>query len=251
MMSNKISIYKVKTYNISDKFPDNLKHLLPRMLEIYSSLFIGSDDFNLERLLKCRGENVVLGLFYGKNMELAGFAIAGIQKTFIGKTKHAIFSAGMYSDLKYNVGQNLAQFALYQSLKYKLFHPSQKLAYLAEALTPAPYSLSSRILPECYPHPTLKTPPYVAQIIKKINQQRNFIAKQGSDFVVNFAFKLITRNYSKLIQSSKAIKCEYYKYYLTINPDFKSGNALLIYMPLSLKNILFGFKNYMKMSLLK
>lgn len=250
-MKRKLSIHKVITHIIGDKLPDSLLHELPRMEEIYLNLFDRGEPLDINNLLKHRGDSISLGLFYGKNNELAGFAVAGIQPVTIDKNTYAIVSAGIYSDLKYNIGLKLANFALMMSLKYKIAHPTHRLGYLAEALTPASYSLAAKILPECYPHPVLKTPENVSSIIKAVSANRNFIKDRDSEFIVSFSPSIITKNPMNLFLSSKLANCKYYQYYLSLNPDFQSGNALLTYMPLTLRNIFIGLKNYFKLGIKK
>jgi hypothetical protein len=240
----KLAIKKVATHIIKDKLPDSLQHEIPRMQEIYENLFDRDGPIDINKLLKHRGDSISLALFYGKDNKLAGFAIAGVQTVNINRNTHAIFSAGVYSDLKYNIRKKLAKFALMKSLKYKLRHPTHRLGYLAETLTPASYSFSAKLLPECYPHPLLKTPGYISSIIKAISIERNFIKEDDSKFIVSFFPKIVTKNPQRLFTSSKLMNCKYYHYYLSLNPFFQDGNALLTYMPLTLKNILLGLKNY-------
>lgn len=250
-MKRKLPIHRVITYHVGEKLPDCLAHELPRMQEIYQNLFDRGEPFDFNQLLKHRGKAISLGLFYGKNRELAAYAIAGVQLIRIDNKTYAIISAGIYSDLKYNIGQNLAKFALMKSIKYKLAHPSHRLGYLAEALNPASYSLAANILPQCYPHPFLKTPKNVFAIIKAVSGERNFIRDKESEFIVRFSPNIRTKNPGSLLLSPKGAQCHFYHYYLTLNPEFESGLALLTYMPLTLKNIFLGIKNYILRGLIK
>jgi hypothetical protein len=237
-MKKKITVAYMKTFSIGKIFPPSVSAYLPKMSVIYHSLFDVEKDYDLNNLLKFRGDNIKLGLFFDNKNTLCGFAIAGIQTVCIEKKTHAIFSAGAYSDLNYNVSRFVVKFALAQSIKYKLKNPSHQLAYLQEALSPAPFSLSSKVLPECYPSPHKATPILVRSIIDEIKKIRGYIMCESSGWVVRFPIKRKLKDYQRLLSSNKRLECRYYQHYFDLNPNFIDGDALLVYMPLSIKNIL-------------
>lgn len=233
----------MKTYQIGTSFPDYLIPYLPRIKEIYHDLFERDDTFEINYLLQCRGDKITLGLFFDRHHYLCGFTIAGIQTVIVEDETHALFSAGAYSDLNYKTGKWVVKFALKESIKYKLKHPHHRLAYLEEALSPAPYSLSLRVVPECYPNPNKPAPKKITSIIEAIKSKREYIMSDDSPWVVKFPIKLKLKDYQRLLSAAKRNKCEYYQYYFTLNPHFMDGHALLVYMPLTLKNIFLGIKN--------
>lgn len=236
-MKTKPCVSYIKTFSIGGVFPPYLTKFLPRMTAIYHGLFDVDHDYDLNNLLKYRGDKIKLGLFFDKDNILCGFAIAGIQTVSIEDETHALFSAGAYSDLHYSVGKAVIKFALMQSIQYKLLNPGHKLAYLEEALSPAPFSLSSRALPECYPTPYKVTPKKVRTIIDAIKSKRGYILSETSEWVVRFPLKRKLKNYQRILDSKKMQECEYYQHYYQLNPHFMHGDALLVYMPLSFKNI--------------
>ncbi len=231
-------ITSIKTFSIGTSFPSFLSSYLPEMRKIYHELFEVSEDYDLNNLLQHRGEHIKLGLFFDIQNRIRGFAIAGIQKVHLGDETHALFSAGAYSDLNISAGSAVVKFALTQSIKYKLKNPSHKLAYLEEALSPAPYSLSSRALPECYPSPIKKTPSNIQEIIQCVYSKRGYMVSDANEWVVRFPIKRKIKNYQKILNSKKFDDCKYFKYYMKMNPDFINGDALLVFIPLSFKNIL-------------
>lgn len=243
MRRKKLPVARIRTYALGKQFPSHLMPYLPRMREIYHQLFDVESDYDLNNLLKYRGEEIRLGMFFDKNNQLCGFAISGIHTVTVHGQTHALFSAGAYADLNYNAASSVVKFALTQSIRYKLKHPYHKLAYLEEALTPAPYSLSSRILPECYPSPDKKAPPVINEIIQAIKQKRGYIFTDASEWVVRFSGKRRLKDYQRILNSKLRTTCRYYQHYFELNPNFINGDALLVYMPLSFKHILLALGN--------
>lgn len=242
----KKSVAYIKTFKIGTRFPDHLLHYLPRIKQIYHDLFERDETFDISYLLQCRGDNISLGLFFDNEHMLCGFTIAGIQTIHIEGETHALFSAGAYSDLNYKTGNWVVKFALQQSIRYKLKHPYHKLAYLEEALSPAAYSLSSRILPECYPNPNKPSPKKITAIIDAIKTKRDYIMTDHSPWVVKFPIKLKLKDYQRILNAAKRKNCQYYQHYFALNPHFMEGHALLVYMPLTLKNIMLAMKNNLR-----
>lgn len=242
-MTYKKRIHRIETHHINDSLTMHLKKHEERIKEIYCQLFDVPNNYDINNLLKYRGEHTAIGLFFDKEDRLCGFAIAGIQKVRIDGKTHAIFSAGAYSDLEYSTGPEVARFALAQSFRYKLKHPTHKLAYLSEVLTPAAYSSLTRLLPVCYPHPHLKTPNYVESIIEAIKGYRPYLPIPNERFIVKFPLKRQIKNPDRLLHSTLRDKCGFYQYYLLYNTHFDEGAAVLTYVPLNLRNLVWGVIN--------
>jgi hypothetical protein len=239
-MTKSKAIKRTEVYTANGTFPEPVYRHLPRMREIYHSLFDVDSHYDLSNLLKFRGEQVLIGLFFGANNDLGGFAISGVQPVGVESKKYAIFSAGVYSDLSYKLGYRLTWFAFKQAIQYKCKHPLHIQGYLQEALSPAPYRWSLLNTPECYPNPDKKTPDYIQSVIKEVAKERCYIRCDDTQFVVQFKTKRKLKHVAKLLNSKKMHLCKYFKHYVQLNPHFVQGDALLVYMPLTLKNIFLG-----------
>ena len=239
-MKAKKSIHRGEVHRIENELPEHLKHYLPKISKIYLSLFDEEDDYDIESLLNNRGEHTTLGLFFSNQNKLVAFAISGIQTIKINSKTHAVFCAGAYSNLQYKFGNKLFLYALIQSIKYKLKFPRHKLGYLQESTSPAPYSLSSKNTNECYPSIHKPTPDYVHTIIELIKQKRNITWPTNNAYVIKHPKRRSLKNAERILSSKKIKSCKYAQHYLKLNPSFSQGDALLVYIPLSLKNILFG-----------
>ena len=242
-MSQKKHIERGETHCVNSCIPEHLNHHIPRMREIYFSLFSVAEDYDINQLLKNRGADAILRLFFDKHNILGGFAIVGIQHIKSDDKTYAVFSAGIYSDLDYNIGKHLPRFAFKLSLKYKLKHPTHKLAYLGEVLSPAGYSLSARTFSKCYPHPFHKTPEYLDKVIAAIKVYRQYNTIPGKKFIATFPIKRKIKNPERLYHSKLMQECIFYRHYFKLNTHFDEGAALIMYIPLNLDNLFWGIFN--------
>jgi hypothetical protein len=250
-MLQKKNIDRVETHGIDSHIPKHLSHHLPRMREIYLSSFSAPEDDDISYLFKDRGDGTTLTLFFDKNNILGGFAISGIQQVNVDNRIYAVFSAGVYFDLNYRTGQSIARSTLKQSLKYKLKHPTHKLVFLGQMLSPAGYSLSARTFPTFYPHPFRKTPADTYKVLEAIIAFRQYTMVPGQKFIAKppVACKIVKPE--RLYHSNLMNECVFYRHYFQLNPHFNEGAGLLIFIPLNLNNLFWGMFNIGKSQIKK
>ncbi|MEM7156246.1 MAG: hypothetical protein AAF799_25560 [Myxococcota bacterium] len=130
--------------------PDRRLFLRGELFRIFSAYYEGFGIEAFESFFLDR-QDVVLGLFYGADRQLAGFCSMRRSVVGAGGHRYGALSAGVYIDTRYRGGRVAAAFGLREAMRIKLRHPSVRLGYLGLAHTPAPYRLFCRTMPRVYP----------------------------------------------------------------------------------------------------
>lgn len=226
----------VETIIFSDTIPERIQSLLPELKKIYSYAFEAPQETNWVRLYLMRGEKTTLTIF-SKDKNIIGFSCAGIQHYKVNNKNHAIFNAGVYTQPGKGLGNRIVLHGLMQAVEYKLIHPSQDLAYITDAATPASYALLLSNAHKCYPHPELDMPGYINELLKAYIKKNKLIVVDKENLIIKYPYHRSKHNPEKS-QYSKSLKDnKYYQYYLLKNPSFINGETALLYIPLNFENI--------------
>ncbi|MFV8750911.1 hypothetical protein ACNOYE_10215 [Nannocystaceae bacterium ST9] len=152
-----------------------------------------------------------------------------------------MFSAGVFCDLAYRGGRAAARFGLLEALRFKLRHPCRALAYLGLAVTPAPYVLHARVMRRFHPRRDVATPRLVEAWMRAAVEARGFeFVRPG---VV--AVRLRARDPARLGQAFTDDDPDA-AYYLERNPSWADHEALVVWVPLDLVNVLASLPRAMR-----
>lgn len=192
------------------------------------------DEF--ERLIiqtKKPGELVVL---YGVKKDIAGFCRIFLQKITVGTKELTVYTATAYLNHKYNAYPTTASVGLSQGIKYKLEHPEEEIIYIGLANSPAAYEFFYQLMASIYPKPAQPVPNQILKVINLLKKKENWLSTGMHPMVVNSPIIPIRSYHSNNLDEQSELN----DFYLSVNPDYKQGNSLLVYIPLNLANINFG-----------
>lgn len=107
------------------------------------------------------------------------------------------------------------------------------LAYLAIAVTPAPYVLHTRVMRRVYPRRDVETPACVHERMHAAARARGFeIVRPG---VVDIPLR--SRDHAWFERSSLRDNPDA-TFYVRLNPDWRAARGLLVWVPLDLPNVI-------------
>jgi hypothetical protein len=203
-----------------------------RLFEICDRTIAGYDRESLQSFY-LSPPGTVLGLCRGPRGELAGVVSAQILELEVGGVRGAVFSAAVFFDLAYRGGAAAARFGLLEALRFKLRHPRTPLAYMPIALSPAPYVLHTRTMSRVYPRRGVETPASVQAWMSAAARLRGF--KSVRPGLVEAPVR--TRDATWLERSSLSDDPDA-AFFAEMNPGWKDGHGLLLWVPLDLPNVL-------------
>ncbi|WP_428266811.1 hypothetical protein [Haliangium sp.] len=194
-----------------------------------------------------------VGLFYGEDGALAGFFNVAIRKMAINGRTHGVFSAGVLIRPEYRGSSDaFALFGLTEALWRKLRSPLLPLAYLSLACSPAPYHRFWLIMPRMWPAPGVETPPYLDEAIRSIIKGRNLDAVEGDPWRV--ATFLRPHDPGRIQRWTQRVRNQVgLRFYESRNPtwhDPERPTALLVWIPLELRDILGAMHRVVRLRLL-
>jgi hypothetical protein len=177
--------------------------------------------------------DMVVGLLRARTGEIVGFVGARITTVEHEGRRCAVFSAGVFCDLDHRGGLAAARFGLLEALRFKLRNLGRPLAYMALLFTPAPYVLHARVMRHVYPRRGVETPAIVEAWMHAAATAR------GLDHVRPgiIALSVHAREPSKLARSSQLDGPDA-RFYVERNPNWTRGEAMLVWVPLGLANVL-------------
>ncbi|MBI5607287.1 MAG: hypothetical protein HY902_00235 [Deltaproteobacteria bacterium] len=205
--------------------------LSAQLYEVYCDSVAGLDRqaFDAEVLAS---DDTRLALFYAANGTLAGFAYRRFDHVEHAGRRHAVICAGVYFRRGHKGGAAGGRFGLGESLRFKLRHPRTPLAYMTRSASPAVYRLLAGTMPRIYPHPHVATPPDVDATFRAVHARRGYQPVADSPWVVRSIAVPTQPGRLNHLRGDPLVE-----YYLGENPHFAQGNALLVWIPLDLRNV--------------
>ncbi|WP_373138085.1 hypothetical protein [Mycobacterium marinum] len=181
------------------------------------------------------GDEVRLGLFYNANDELAGFVFVGIDRIELGASTQAVFYAGVFFRPGHHGGALATRFLLRQALRFKLRQPRTPLAYCPRSSSPAAYLMAPSTFPRAYPNRRYPTPVHIQELARTFSARRGYVAVGENPWVVRSAATPVEASRMSRLMHDPDVQ-----FYLTLNPRFAQGEALVTCVPLDLANIAGG-----------
>ena len=219
--------------------PERRELLVGQLHDIYRSTSEGlnREDFQAEVLPR---EDTRLGLFYADGAALVGFSYATLYPFIHEGRPHAIFSAGVFFHPDFRGGATAARFGLTEALRFKLSSPGTTLAYLSRVCSPAPYLLFARTMDRFYPSRRQETTPAIEALVRAAARARGLTHVEDNLWVVHCSMGIPRRTTPRRAEEHNREQELDRQFYLRHNPGFAAGPALLVYMPLDLRNLMSG-----------
>lgn len=194
---------------------------------------------DFEQIILRSEEDGELIVQYGLNQDLAGFSRIFRQEVAVEKKHVTTYSALIYLNPQYRACPTVANTGLSEAIKYKLAHPQEELIYVAFADNPLTYEFIYQLSDSIYPKPSQRVPDQIITVINALKKQNGWISTNNHPMVVN-SILVPVRNQTMDLHENES---ELNEFYLSANPDYIQGNALLVYMPLHLANISYGLNH--------
>ncbi len=211
------------------------RQLSARLLEIYSESMTGltaetfyDDVFG--------SEETRIVLFRGEHDELAGFAFTRIDRVEVDGEVCASFTGGVSFRLAYKGGGlETARFGLAQAIRFKLREPRVPLAFVTRASSPAAYRILPLTMPQVFPHPERPTPPLIDRRVRAFAKHRGYRPVGENPWVAaSAAVPRAPERFRNLEHDPFA------RFFLSQNPSYASGSALLVWTRLDVSDIASG-----------
>ncbi|KTD64745.1 hypothetical protein [Legionella spiritensis] len=178
-----------------------------------------------------------LALYYDHQDKLTGFSRLCRETLFMRSREIIIFTGGTYHNPRHCISYEAAKFGLIQAMKYKLENPEKELVLFLNASTPAKYRFLAEQAEVFYPCRGIVIPEHVLALVKLLKQQNGWSSCPQHPMLLSNQITFLDTTLPTPDKTN-----EHVDYYLTINPDYKNGNSLLIYLPLNLATISHGIK---------
>lgn len=211
--------------------------LLAKLVHFIDQHYVLTDNEWFEKQVLKIDQESDLALYYDKCKQLIGFTHLVRQCVLVKGKPVIVFSGGTYHDQHINPSFAAAKFGLTQAMKYKLANPQQELVYFANANTPSRYQFLRKLSNTVYPAPGVRIPEKVLKLVQKLKAQNGWPSHPAHPMIISE--QLAVRKEKPLLRDEHD---EYSEYYFSINPDYKTGNSLMVFLPLSLSTIGEGIK---------
>jgi hypothetical protein len=212
--------------------PSEREDLTDRLFEIFDRTIEGYDRQSFQSSYLSQ-PGTVLGLCRGAQGEIAGVVSTRLLELELGGVRGAVFSAAVFFDLAYRGGAAAARFGLLEALRFKLRHPLTPLAYMGIALSPAPYVLHTRVMSRVYPRRGVETPASIHAWMFAAAQLRGFkLVRPG---IIEAPVR--SREGVWLERSTLSADPDT-AFYVEMNPGWRNGDGLQLWVPLDLPNVL-------------
>jgi hypothetical protein len=211
------------------------------LFSIFSDYYAGFDRDDFASLFLAR-DDLVLGLLYGPGGRLAGFC--SIRRTIYtaSRRRYGVFSAGVYVDTDFKGGRVAAMFGLLEALRFKLWHPWLRVAYLGIAHTPAPYRLFTRTMARVYPSRVARSgdpPGEIAEVMRLGLADRGWPTVGLDPWVL--ATPMLARRSNWLERKPEMREDPDVRFFAERVPGWaERGHALAVWIPLDIRDIVGG-----------
>lgn len=201
---------------------------------IYAAYKAGVDRRTFDRQL-CAGEETRVALFYGEEGALVGFCSAAIQRVEHEGRRHAVYSALLFIDTRYKGVSETRSFTLRDAMRFRLREPWTPLYCMGVIMTPASYRRFAITMPRIYPSRHAPVPEAARALVRKTARLR------GLDFVDEERWLVRgmgAPRHPERLRDARTLKDDPdARFFLTENPRFDDGVAMLVWIPLDLKNL--------------
>lgn len=189
--------------------------------DYYRKYFLADDTF--ERRLR---------LFY-HGEQLVGYCLITFRRYRIGGRSVVALgaSAGFLPD--YRSGNNTVPFSIRCALGYWLCHPWQRVYFADTMLSPAMYRVMAKNMATIYPHHRRQPPQDVLALWHHLNPEP---ADPEKPFVLATS-RFAHYSEGDMARFRASDKAEI-AYYLSVNPDFQRGDALITVIPIDWRQVL-------------
>ncbi len=213
--------------------PPDRSALVNRLYPIYCETMFGFTRDEFEAHVFARGVRV--GLFYDTDGELVGFTYAGLDRVEHKSRDHAVFNMGTFFRPGYHGGVPTAIFGFRVALRFKLREPRIPMSYLTRSASPASYRRMALVMPTLYPHSTRQTPADVEALVRALMTRWQYKPVAQDSWVVRSV--ATPHNVSRLRRITDDPET---RFYLRLNPRFADGESLVVFVPLTVANIVGG-----------
>lgn len=183
------------------------------------------------------GKTGNLAIFYDYNHNIIGFTRIFHQLIYLKGKTISVYSGNTYYDQKIDPSFIAAKFGLIKAMKDKLAHPEEEMVYFANANTPARYQFLANLSNTIYPKKGIRIPEMVLNLVGEFKKQNHWPSLSFHPMLIGNPMPLLNFPEEDVERNNPLIN-----YYLTLNPDYRAGNSLLVYIPLNLANISQGIK---------
>ncbi len=204
------------------------------------NLFIDRTINQFTKIVLFRNKKKLVG-FCGMRYEL----LDKIIKT----TTSTMYFGQMFIEKEFRGKSLIKKIGFILAIKYKLMHPRTKLFLWGDAIGYKAYLVLAKNFPETYPSPD-------CPIIPEIKKIRDFLGQKYYTCNYNKELGIVHKTKNRIKCSDAQIKsCDIenplVEYYIKINKHYKRGDGVLVISPVTVKNIIFSIKEYLRNRLCK
>jgi hypothetical protein len=230
----RLPIARVEAGRLGDLSPAARDRLQGACYELWSEFFEG---LTRERFIETHlFDDTWLGAAYSADGQLAGFYNLNVVDVDVAGERFVVITSGGFIRREYDAVQALRRSGLLAVLRVRLRRPFARLAFVPVATTPIAYASMGQVIRRLYPHPSLPTPAHVAPALREVCRRRGLVVTEAP-FVVDFSIR--QRHVDDLKRSSRMQRGdEYIRAFLARVPGWEQGEALLVWIPGDLPNIL-------------
>ena len=116
-------------------------------------------------------------------------------------------------------------------MKYKLSHPEEELIHFSFVSTPDKYKFLAHLSNTIYPKPDSEVPKHILSMVNALKDNNNWTSCPTHPMLIGG--QLLSKHRPKAEVRTDDLLSNYYR---SLNPDNTEGYALLVCIPLNLKN---------------
>ncbi len=180
----------------------------------------------IEQVLQPNTKGVVV--IYSIADTWVGYTRSYQQTLMISKKQYTVFSSSVWYNPNLQLDAATARFALLNTLRYRLFKPHESLAYFVIASSPQRYNYLKKLNPDCEPCPKGTARREITELIKTMAQQNKWEQDLENPFIIHQKFPALIYPQQAPDNTSDFIE---------LNPKYKEGDWLMVYVPLDLQTI--------------
>ncbi|WED43134.1 hypothetical protein [Legionella cardiaca] len=195
------------------------------------------NHFNFSQEILGINKTGEIAVFYDNAHKIIGFTRISCQHLQLDNQPVTIYSGGTYHDQKADLSFDAARFGLTRAIKYKLANPMREIFFFANADTPARYQFLANLSTTLYPKEGQAIPLRILKLVENLKKHNGWSSRTSHPMIIGEQMAL--RN----LHATTEEKTPLVSYYLSLNPDYASGNSLLVYLPLNFADISQGIRH--------